>query len=80
MTESLNDLLGEFRSALQADGFDLEVGTVQPGVVVVRVLHGPDAREDCLTPDDRLGSMLKNAFQRIMPEVSEVILKHENQK
>ena len=80
MNESLNKLLGEFRPALQADGFDMELGNVRPGVVVVRILHGPDACEDCLMPDDRLAAMLKNAFQRIMPDVSEVILKHENTK
>lgn len=79
MNESLNNVLDVFRPALKADGFDLALGTVQAGVVVVRVLHGPEACDDCLMPDDRLGAMLKNAFQKIMPDVSEVILKHESQ-
>ena len=70
-------MLDVFRPALQADGFDLELDTVQSGVVVVRVLHGPEACDDCLMPDDRLGAMLKNAFQESMPDVSEVRLKHE---
>ena len=79
MNGSLNNVLDAFRPALQADGFDLALGTVQSGVVVVRVLHGPEACDDCLMPDVRLGAMLKNAFERIMPDLSEVILKHESQ-
>jgi len=79
MKQPLNNVLDIFRPALKADGFDLALGTVQPGVVIVRVLHGPEACDDCLMPDDRLGAMLKNAFQKIMPDVSEVIVKHESQ-
>ena len=77
MNEPLNNVLDVFRPAFKADGFDLALGTVQSGVVVVRVLHGPEACDDCLMPDDRLGAMLKNAFEIIMPDLSEVILKHE---
>lgn len=77
MNESLNSVLDVFRPALQADGFDLALDTVQSGVVVVRVLHGPDACAECLMPDDRLGAMLKNAFQKSVSSVAEVVLKHE---
>lgn len=80
MNESLNDVLSEFRPALQADGFDLQLDAVQPkGLVVIRILHGPDACEDCLIPDERLGAMLKTAIQRVIPDVLEVVLKHHNQ-
>lgn len=77
MNESLNRVLNVFRPALQADGFDLALDTVQSGVVVVRVLHGPDACAECLMPDDRLGAMLKNAFQESVSGVTEVILTHQ---
>jgi len=79
MNDSLNNLLSTFRPAMRADGFDLELGSVEPGAVVVRVIHGPDACDDCLMPDDRLAAMLKNTFQKVIPGLSEVILKHENQ-
>ena len=79
MNEALNGVLSEFRPALQADGFDLQLDAIQPaGRVVVRVLHGPSACEDCLMPDERLVAMLKQAMQRVVPDVSEVVLKHDH--
>ena len=77
MNELLNSVLDAFRPALKADGFDLALDAAQSGVVVVRVVHGPDACAECLMPDDRLGAMLKNAFQQSVSGVTEVILKHE---
>ncbi len=77
MSDSLNTILNEFKSAFRADGFDLELGDVQSGRVEVRVVHGADSCEDCLMPDDRLCGMFLTAFKKIAPDVVAVVVRHE---
>jgi Fe-S cluster biogenesis protein NfuA len=79
MHDALDAVLGSLRSGFDADGFDVNVESVgDDGVVVVRVGHRPDACEECLIPDDMLGPMLTTAFQRAVPSVQRVGLKHEH--
>jgi Fe-S cluster biogenesis protein NfuA len=79
MHDALDAVLGPLRPGFDADGFDVNVESVgDDGVVVVRVGHRPDACEECLIPDDMLGPMLTTAFQRAVPSVQRVDLKHEH--
>ena len=79
MHDALEGVLGPLRTGFDADGFDVTVESVgDDGVVVVRVGHRPDACEECLIPDDMLGPMLTTAFQRAVPSVQRVDLKHEH--
>ncbi len=79
MHDALEGVLGPLRTGFDADGFDVNVESVgDDGVVVVRVGHRPDACEECLLPDDMLGPMLTTAFQRAVPSVQRVDLKHEH--
>jgi len=79
MNDALDAVLGQFRPGFNADGFDVNVESAgDDGVVVVRVRHRPDACEECLIPDDMLGPMLTKAFQRSVPSVQRVDLKHEH--
>jgi hypothetical protein len=79
MHDALEGVLGPFRTGFDADGFDVNVESVgDDGVVVVRVGHRADACEECLIPDDMLGPMLTTAFQRAVPSVQRVDLKHEH--
>ena len=79
MRETLDAVLNDFRPGFDADGFDVTVDSVGPdGVVIVRIAHRPDACEECLIPDDMLGSMLKSAMQRVAPDVMQVELKHDH--
>ena len=38
-------------------------------IVVLRVVHGPAACEECLIPDDMMGPLFTTAFRRVSPEV-----------
>ncbi len=78
MHEQLESVVNEFRPGFEADGFKVSVETVKPGgLVVVRVVHTPQACEECLIPDDLLTSMLKTAMQRVMPDITQVQIHHE---
>jgi len=74
--ETLDGVLEPFRPGFDADGFDVSVQDFAGGKIVVRVLHRPDACEECLIPDDMLGPMLRTAFRDVAPEVSEVRIEH----
>ena len=73
---ALDSVLEPFRPGVDADGFDVSVQDFAGGKIVVRVLHKPDACEECLIPDDTLGPMLAAAFRDVAPEVSEVRIEH----
>ncbi len=49
--------LEEFRKALAADGYRLDVD-VGGGLAAVRVIAGPDACDDCLVSKELMRSML----------------------
>ena len=56
-------------------GSDLEHGAGD-GIVAVRIVHRPNACEECLIPDDMLGPMLTTAFRRAAPAVTGVRIEH----
>ncbi|HET9314266.1 MAG TPA: hypothetical protein VFQ51_01710 [Vicinamibacteria bacterium] len=72
----LDRVLEPFRPGFDADGFDVSVRDVADGVVVLRVVHRPDACEECLLPDDMLGPMLTTAFRNVAPSVTGVRVEH----
>jgi len=72
----LDGALEPFRPGFDADGFDVSVQDVADGVVVLRVVHRPDACEECLLPDDMLGPMLATAFRAVAPSVTGVRVEH----
>lgn len=78
MRESLESALSALRPGFEADGFEVSVESVEPGGVVnVRVGHTPKACEECLVPDDMLTAMLKTVMQRVVPDVTRVVIRHE---
>jgi len=72
----LDGALEPLRPGFDADGFEVSVHDVADGIVVVRILHTPNACEECLIPDDMLGPMLTTAFRRAAPAVTGVRIEH----
>jgi hypothetical protein len=76
MQQSLDGVLDQFRAGFDADGFDVSVQTLVDGIVLLRVVHRPDACEECLLPDDMMGPMLTTAFRNVVPDVTGVRIEH----
>jgi hypothetical protein len=76
MNAELDRVLEPFRPGFDADGFDVSVQEFVDGVVAVRIVHKPNACEECLIPDDMLGPMLTTAFRRAAPAVTGVRIEH----
>ena len=78
MIETIEAALRPIRNSLQADGFDLEVESVNDGVVSLIVLAGPPACIECLIPEEhfklRVEDRLKGLARVIRlryPEISQ---------
>lgn len=76
MHQQLDSVLDQFRPGFDADGFDVAVQNVVDGLVLLRVVHRPNACEECLLPDDMMGPMLTTAFQNVAPDVTGVRIEH----
>jgi Fe-S cluster biogenesis protein NfuA len=77
MAHALDTVLEQFRPGFHADGFDIDVDSVQgDGTVVVRIRHRADACEECLIPDDMLTQILATALKRAAPDVTGVVIEH----
>jgi Fe-S cluster biogenesis protein NfuA len=67
--------LDNVRPALDADGFDLRLGSVGPDGAVEVVLEArPDACLDCLVPDEMLVQIIETAIRQQDPGVQRVTL------
>ena len=65
--------LEKLRPGFQADGMDLEVGTIDPvGAVQVKVLMGPNACEECLLPPATLAQYFLAAIRTVSANVTRV--------
>lgn len=53
------ELLAPLRSALEADGYDLEIA-LQPDLIDLRVVAGPEACADCLVPRELMEQMFRS--------------------
>ena len=86
MNAELDQVLEPFRPGFAVDellnrhveavGIDVSVQEFVDGVVAVRIVHKPNACEECLIPDDMLGPMLTTAFRRAAPAVTGVRIEH----
>src|SRR5262249_54078983 len=76
MNEKLESVLDQFRPGFDADGFDVSVQDVVGRVVALRIVHRPDACEECLIADDMLGPMLATAFRNVSPDITDVRIEH----
>jgi hypothetical protein len=56
--------------SLQGECDACAAGVAGDGVVVLRVSHRPDAREECLIPDELLASMFTTAFRDVVRAVA----------
>jgi hypothetical protein len=79
MQPELDKVLDDFRPGFDADGFDVSVQHVVDGLVLLRVVHRPNACEECLLPDDMMAPMLTAAFQNVAPDVTSVRIEHVHQ-
>src|SRR5262245_52302764 len=70
MRAELDGTLEPFRPGFDADGFAVSVEDVIDGVVVLQIVHKPNACEECLIPDDMMGPMLTTAFRNVAPDVT----------
>jgi Fe-S cluster biogenesis protein NfuA len=67
--------LEEVRPALDADGFDLRLGSVDDDGDVAVVLEArPDACMDCLVPDEMLVQIIETAIRDKEPSLRHVTL------
>ena len=69
--EEIGKVLGEMRPALQADGGDVELVSVEDGVVKVRFLGGCAG---CPFKTTTLKSGIERYLKEKLPEVKEVTL------
>jgi len=76
MRPELDSALDPFRPGFDADGFKVAVHDVVDGVVVLQIVHTPNACEECLIPDDMMGPMLTTAFRTVAPDVTGVRIEH----
>jgi Fe-S cluster biogenesis protein NfuA len=70
--------IDELRGALDGDGFDLRLGSVEPdGVVRVILEARPGACLDCLVQDEVLLRILDDSIRKKSPDVRQVILEKQ---
>lgn len=73
--DDLEAALESLRPALDADGFDLKIDSVEPeGRVHVGLEARADACHDCLVPDDVLKQILETSIKEKRPDITEVVL------
>lgn len=74
-SSTIEAALEDLRPALQADGFELLLESVEDdGSVMVGLQAKPDACLDCLVPDDMLVQIIETSIKDRTPDVSRVIL------
>ncbi len=66
--------LGPFSSGLAADGYSLEVTPAGDGRLVVEIVAGPDACEDCLIPREMFSGMLSSRLSSEGVQFSDLAL------
>lgn len=66
--------LEPFSSGLAADGYTLEVSGADSGGLVVEIVAGPDACEECLIPKEMFAGMLSSRLNSEGMEVSDLTL------
>ena len=76
MHTALDRVLEPFRPGFAADGFEVSVRDMIDGIVILKIVHKPEACEECLLPDDMLGPMLTTAFRDVAPDVTAVRIEH----
>jgi len=74
MKEAVEEALTELRPSLAADGFDLQLDSMDQGEVHVGLVANPDACMDCLVPDEMLVQILETSIRKRYPNLSEVVL------
>jgi hypothetical protein len=76
MRTELDAALEPLRPGFAADGFEVSVDDLVDTTVMLRVVHTPEACEECLLPDDMLGPMLVTVFRKVAPQVTGVTVEH----
>jgi hypothetical protein len=67
------EALAKLKPGFQADGMDLEIGSIDPtGTVDVTVVLGPNACEECLMPPEHLAKFFLAAARRVSTQVTRV--------
>jgi Fe-S cluster biogenesis protein NfuA len=67
--------LDDIRPALQADGFELLLESIESdGSVMVGLQAKPDACLDCLVPDEMLVQIIETSIKDRSPDLSRVVL------
>ena len=56
--DRVRELVAPLVTGLEADGYSLEVA-VEPGVILLDVIAGPDACDDCLVPRELMEEMFR---------------------
>lgn len=75
-SEIAESALATLRPGLDADGFDLRLGSSSSDSSVEVILEArPDACHDCLVPDEMLLRMIEAAIRRSDPAVETVFLR-----
>jgi hypothetical protein len=72
-TPTVEHALAGLRTGIQADGYDLQVESVDNGVVRVRIVAGPNACEECLVPKSIMTGTIRMSL-RGLPEITSVQL------
>ena len=70
--ESAIAVLKPFSSGLAADGYALEVSRTDSVGLVVEIVAGPDAREECLIPKEMFAGMLSSRLSSEGMEFSDL--------
>lgn len=70
--ETIKELLSPLAAGLEADGYSVDVD-LQPDLIALEVVAGPDACEDCLVPKDIMREIFRS---RLSPEATG--LDHDN--
>jgi hypothetical protein len=70
---TVSQALTPLRTGVQADGYDLEVRSVENGVAHVLVVAGPNACKECLVPKPIMAGTIKMSL-RSLPEITRVEL------
>jgi len=72
---TVEEALAGLRTGVRADGYDLQVESVDDGVARVRVVAGPDACEECLVPKAIMTGTIRRSLRGV-PEVTSVLLRY----
>jgi hypothetical protein len=61
--KDVNSALDVMRLSLDADGFDLRLGSIEDGVVQVILEARPEACQECLVPEDLMVQIIERAIR-----------------